>query len=69
MGRHYRPGSSHPYHGLWKQAVQRGWTVELTANNHLRWTAPSGRSTFSAFTPSSHRAVKNLRTKLRRYGL
>lgn len=44
---------------LARQCVDEGWTVELTAGGHLRWTAPNGGFVFSASTPGDQRVYRN----------
>ncbi|WP_114906857.1 type II toxin-antitoxin system HicA family toxin [Ornithinimicrobium murale] len=52
---------------LRREYESRGWTVERTSNDHLRWTPPfKATPVFSASTPSEYRAFKNLRSTLRR---
>lgn len=51
------------------EATRQGWQIELTGSNHLRWRSPEGKPVFSASTPSDHRAIKNIRSMLRRNGL
>ena len=53
---------------LAERLEQQGWSVEATANNHLRWVAPSGAVVVSSSTPSDHRAKQRLTTELRRAG-
>jgi hypothetical protein len=47
-------------------AIEEGWTVEWTRNNHIRFKHPSGAMVHTSGTPSDHRAVKNLEAQLRR---
>jgi len=42
-----------------KQAIEQGWRVEATNGNHVKWLAPNGKVTFSSYSPSDKRAVKN----------
>lgn len=50
-------------------AFEQGWTVVKTNGGHLKWTSPTGMAIFSASTPSDARAVRNIRSLLRRNGL
>ena len=50
---------------LIKQAVDQGWVVEKTKNNHYKWISPLGGLIFSSSTPSDHRALQNLKRDLR----
>lgn len=58
---------------LARLAHENGWRVEPTkgrTGNHLAWFSPDGASRIiSASTPSDYRAVRNLRSRLRRAGL
>lgn len=55
------------YRDLYRAATADGWSVEPTNNGHLRWTHPAAsRPVFSASSPSDHRAVLNVRARLRR---
>lgn len=52
---------------LQREYEARGWTIERTGNNHLRWKPPGGgQPIFSSATPSEWRSLKNLRARLRR---
>jgi len=48
------------------EAEQEGWTVSKTNGNHLRFTRPGRRTVFGSATPGDHRAIANIRGKLRR---
>lgn len=50
-------------------AEQQGWTVAVRNNGHLVWTSPTGGKVYTSATPSDHRAVKNIKRDLRKYGL
>jgi predicted RNA binding protein YcfA (HicA-like mRNA interferase family) len=54
---------------LVRRARERGWVVEKTRGGHLRWRSPEGKVVFSGSTPSDVRAVRNIRSLLRRMGL
>lgn len=43
-----------------------GWTWSITNGGHVRWTHASGAIVFAAYSPSDHRAVRNLKSQLRR---
>lgn len=47
-------------------AEDRGWIVEMTRGNHLRWQHPSGKIMFTALTPSDNRALKNISAWIRK---
>lgn len=50
-----------------RAAVERGWTASLTRKNHVRLLPPNGgRPVFAPLTPSSSRAMKNIRSEIRR---
>jgi len=53
---------------LRKAAEQQGWTVNLTKGGHRKWTSPQGEIVFSAYTPSDHRAIKNIIRELAKRG-
>ena len=53
---------------LIKQAVDQGWKVDQTNKGHYKWRSPRGGFFFSASTPSDHRAIKNIKQDLKRYG-
>ena len=57
--------SNKDFRQLIKQAEEQGWVVTTTNGGHLRWTGPTGRVVFSAFSPSDHRALKNIEKELR----
>jgi hypothetical protein len=42
-----------------KQAIEQGWTIIATNGNHIKWIAPTGKVTFSSYSPSDSRAIKN----------
>lgn len=55
---------------LQRTATRAGWRVEVTRHNHLRWKSPDGKHVyFTASTPSDHRAIRNIRSELRKRGL
>lgn len=54
---------------LIRHAKKHGWMVEYTGSQHLRWQSPTGAFVFSGNTVSDHRAVHNIRARLRRAGL
>lgn len=55
---------------IYKQAIDQGWKVTRTRNQHLRWTNPNGEICFTASTPSdSIRNKRNVVALLRRHGL
>jgi hypothetical protein len=52
---------------LAKLLERQGWTVEI--RDHVKWIPPDGVDpVFSGSTPSDHRAMRNIRAKLRRRG-
>lgn len=48
------------------QAIQRGWTVKLTAKGHVQLRHPSGAIVHAAGSTSDVRSVRALRADLRR---
>lgn len=42
------------------------WDADITRNGHVKLTHPDGTIVFTSFSPSDHRAQKNLRSMLRR---
>jgi predicted RNA binding protein YcfA (HicA-like mRNA interferase family) len=54
---------------LVRRARAHGWVVQKTRGGHLRWKSPDGKVVFSGSTPSDVRAVRNIRSSLRRMGL
>lgn len=52
-------------------ARDQGWRVEFTGSNHLRFLSRdrSVSPVYGPYTPSDHRSIKNLITKLRHAGL
>ena len=53
---------------LMREAINQGWTVELTKNGHIKFVAPDGSVVFAASTPSDYRSWRNTRSELRRRG-
>ena len=49
-----------------RDAEARGWTCDLTRKGHLKLRHPSGAIVIAAWSPSDHRALKNLEARLRR---
>ena len=60
--------SSKELHQLIKEAECQGWSVSKTAKSHYKWLSPLGNFFFSSGTPSDHRALKNIKKDLARYG-
>lgn len=58
-------------HPVIDAARAQGWRVELTNSNHLRFLSRDRKvpPVYGPYTPSDHRSVKNLITKLRHAGL
>lgn len=54
-----------------KVALAAGWTYDVTRGGHPRLTPPdkSLSPVISGGTPSDHRALRNLKSDLRRRGL
>ena len=52
-------------------AQSQGWTVSLTNGGHYRWTPPRKDAplVITASTPSDLRALKNIKSRLRKAGL
>lgn len=57
------------YRDLIERAKSQGWTLHLSGGGHLVWQSPTGVKVFSASSPSDHRAVKNVKRDLKRYGM
>ncbi|MBA3300846.1 MAG: type II toxin-antitoxin system HicA family toxin [Thermoleophilaceae bacterium] len=52
-----------------KAAKEQGWRVEPTKKGHVKFFAPDDENIVTAGgTPSDHRAIANLISRLRRYG-
>jgi predicted RNA binding protein YcfA (HicA-like mRNA interferase family) len=55
--------------GLIREAEDQGWTVRRSKKGHLQFFAPDGETIVTAAgTPSDHRAMANLISRLRRNG-
>lgn len=52
-----------------RKAEQAGWTVTKKRGGHLMWQSPDGGITGSGATLSDHRAIRNIKGRLRRLGL
>lgn len=52
-----------------KKAVEQGWSVAKTNNNHVKFRAPSGDTVYTSSTPGDRRAILNVTALLRRKGL
>lgn len=52
-----------------ERARKAGWTITQTRSGHLAWKPPSGQTVFCPGTPSDHRSIANVISKLRRAGL
>lgn len=50
-------------------ALQQGWRISTTNNNHLKWQPPVGQPIFGPSTPSDRRGIENLIHQLKRAGL
>ncbi len=51
---------------LIREKEAAGWMVTPTKSGHLEWRAPnSGNTVISGSTPSDHRALENLKSRLR----
>jgi hypothetical protein len=59
----------HELQPLAKTAKRAGWSIEETSGCHLRWVGPAGAVVITGSSPSSRRAVRYLRSHLRRAGL
>ena len=47
-------------------ARDNGWSVELTRNNHRKYTKPGRQAVYGSLTSSDVKAWYNIRAKLRR---
>jgi len=54
---------------LVRAAEREGWLVKRTKRGHYQWLPPQGRVIVTAGTPSDHRALRNIKSDLRREGL
>ena len=54
---------------LQRLARKQGFTISVATNGHLVWTAPDGRSTQTAASPGSDKAITAMKVYLRRIGL
>lgn len=53
---------------LASRASDSGWTISLTRNNHVRWVAPDGVTSFTtSLTPGSNCALQKARVLIRRF--
>lgn len=57
--------SNKDFNKLIKDAEAQGWAVDVTHGGHLKWTSPTGKIVFSAFSPSDHRSLKNTVSQLK----
>ncbi len=50
--------------------IQQGWAVSVSGRTHWRACPPNKQVPvqFFSFTPSDHRAIKNIRSQLRKAG-
>lgn len=51
-----------------KKLKEQGFEVQPTKSTHWRVVSPAGRRCNIPATPSNHRQVKNITTRLRRIG-
>lgn len=49
-----------------RAAQNKGWRIVKTNGGHWKWIWRTGVSFFSASTPSDHRAIKNIESRIRR---
>ncbi len=61
-------GTNKDIEKLARRARKRGWVVEVTARNHIRWTSPEGVTYTSGLTMSRGGVSATLRN-LRKIGL
>lgn len=55
---------------LGKAALQQGWSIQKTSNNHLQWISPNGYEPYySSFDTTDPHAIKNTRAQLIQRGL
>lgn len=51
------------------RATIQKWTITMTKKNHLIFKAPAGKGiVITGGTPGDHRALKNLKSRLKRLG-
>jgi len=55
---------------LMMQAIKQGWNVKVRNSGHMVWTSPNPKvgPIFSSQTPSDWRAIKKIKSQLRRAG-
>lgn len=51
---------------LARRARRAGWTVEVTGRNHVRWTAPDGRQSFTTGLTMNRRSTTVARRRIER---
>lgn len=49
-----------------EEAQLRGWILEKTNRNHIKWVLPGKGVTFCSYSPSDWREPLNLRARIRR---
>lgn len=52
---------------LFKEAESQGWEIRR-AKRHIKLVAPDGGFVFTSGTPTDNRAVKNIRSTMRKKG-
>ena len=61
-------GANKDIEKLARKARKAGWTVEITGNNHVRFTNPTGQTIVGGLTTCGP-GVKKFSSQLRRAGL
>lgn len=51
---------------LIRLAIKKGYTVDVRANGHYKFTAPTGKFFFTSSTPSDRRALDNILADMKR---
>lgn len=57
------------YRPILRRCKELGCTIRLTAKNHIAVRTPSGKTVFTAGTPSRQGSVTLFRSELRRAGV
>ncbi len=56
------------YESLFKEAERQGWVIQRTKKNHFRLLCPSEcgqHIVVASSTPSDHRSLRNVRSRMR----
>jgi predicted RNA binding protein YcfA (HicA-like mRNA interferase family) len=53
---------------LMRKAKKQGWRVEVTRKSHIKFLSPFGGIVIASGTPSEHRGLLNLKSRLKARG-